>query len=69
MIAPIQQREPPAEVGGIRRARRLVADRLLADDDAQRNVARVKPWQAWALVGWIVVTTAVYAASMAGLLR
>jgi hypothetical protein len=69
MIAPIRQNDDPPRLAGMRRAHRIVASRLLRNQDRPTDVGPPVPaWQAWLLSGWVVLAVLIYAACMIGLL-
>ncbi|MCA9101698.1 MAG: hypothetical protein R3C10_02465 [Pirellulales bacterium] len=61
MRPPIQQpdRTTPRDAE-LRRARRFVAESLLGDEESNAPIAKVKPWRAWALCGWLVAVVVCY---------
>ena len=67
MIAPLRESnvaapEPPHRLA---EAHRYVATTLLDDSTADR-ARPIAPWKAWALVGWMVLVTVFWVASMLG---
>ncbi|MBN1587898.1 MAG: hypothetical protein JW888_00120 [Pirellulales bacterium] len=67
MIAPLRLPETPTRErhGRLREAREYLATTVLGGHREERGPA-VAAWKAWTLVGWMVVATAFYAASMLG---
>ena len=67
MIAPLKDKTwltSTAPQRQLRRARRLLADMLLADREAA-EATPTPAWQAWLLSMWIVVVAVAYLVSMA----
>jgi hypothetical protein len=67
MIAPLRQPEMTTreQHGRLGEAREYLATTVLGEPREDHGPA-VAPWKAWMLVGWMVVATAFYAASMLG---
>ncbi len=67
MIAPLRESNTaaPEQRRRLCEAREYLANTMFAEPREDRGPA-VAPWKAWTLVGWIVVTTALWAASMLG---
>jgi len=67
MIAPLRESTTtaPDERRRLAEARCYVATILPTRPEGDRDPA-VAPWKAWALVGWLVLVTAFWAASMLG---
>ena len=38
----------------------FVAESLLGDEESNAPIAKVKPWRAWALCGWLVAVVVCY---------
>jgi hypothetical protein len=67
MIAPIREKEPPAQHRPRTSAevRRLVASLFLEETGSDSPPARSVPkWKAWALIFWATILTLVYFAAM-----
>jgi hypothetical protein len=67
MIAPLQESNTvaPERRSRLRETHQYLATALFSESAEPRGPA-VTPWKAWVLVGWMVGTIALYAASMLG---
>lgn len=71
MIAPLEQMdsETTQTRRRLRLARRLVASTFFQHDpDPGENAPPIPAWRAWLFTAWVTIVTAIYFATMLGLL-
>jgi hypothetical protein len=68
MIAPLRLTEESPPSSGLQSARRMVAAALLDQNvPPAPDVPRIRPWQAWLFVGWVITVGVAYCAHLVGL--